>query len=122
MKKSQQNFGGSWTSDKLEKIRQYLIAYTNALKNQSFETTYVDAFAGTGYMAMKERSDQTHLLFPELADQESQTFLKGSAKIALEVDPRFKKYIFIEKDPKRFAELEKLREEFPDKKNDIKLF
>ncbi len=121
MKKSQQTFGGDWTNDKLEKIHQYLKAYTTALKSQPFETNYIDAFAGTGYMASEEKSPEEAPLFPELAAQESQKFLKGSAKIALEVEPRFKKYIFIEKDAKRFTELEKLREEFPEKKNDIQL-
>jgi len=47
--------------------------------------------------------------------------LKGSARIALEVEPRFKKYVFIEKDSTRFSELEKLKEEFPEKRNDIQL-
>src|SRR5260221_7177240 len=122
MKKSQQNFGGEWTTEKLEIIRKYLQAYTNALKKQPFETVYIDAFAGTGYRTSEEKQGQANLLFSDLAAVEPQTFLKGSAKIALEVEPRFKKYIFIEKDPKRFLELEKLREEFPDKKNDIELF
>lgn len=122
MKKNQQNFGGDWTTEKLEIIRKYLQAYTNALKKQPFETIYVDAFAGTGYRTLEEKQGQSGFLFPELAALEPQTFLKGSAKIALEVEPRFKKYIFIEKEPKRFLELEKLREEFPDKKNDIELF
>lgn len=121
MKKSQQNFGGDWTAQKLEILRQYLNKYTTALKSTSFETIYLDAFAGTGYMTMKEKSGINELLLPDLADSESQTFLKGSARIALEVEPRFKKYIFIEKDPKQFSELEKIVKEFPEKKNDIQL-
>ena len=98
MKKKQQNFGGNWTDDKLEKIHQYLRTYTTVMKNNPLETTYIDAFAGTGYRTLETAPTHSELLFPELADQESQTFLKGSAKIALEVTPRFKKYIFIEKE------------------------
>ena len=49
------------------------------------------------------------------------SFLDGSARIALQVEPRFHKYIFIEKDPNRFAELQKLKEEFPHLAEDIKL-
>jgi three-Cys-motif partner protein len=46
-------------------------------------------------------------------------YLEGSARIALQVEPRFHKYIFIEKDPKRYAELEQLKAEFPSLKDDI---
>ncbi len=72
-------------------------------------------------MTVKKKSDESELSFLELTDQESQKFIKGSARIALETTPRFKKYVFIEKDSKQFLELEKLIEEFPDKKADITL-
>jgi three-Cys-motif partner protein len=45
--------------------------------------------------------------------------MDGSARIALQVDPRFHKYIFIEKSRKKTRELEKLRGEYPDKADDI---
>ena len=123
MQSSQQNFGGDWTADKLERVRQYLRAYTTVMKKTSFETYYIDAFAGTGYVPneTKEASNDLLFPFPELATQESQTFIKGSAKIALEIDPRFKKFILIEKDSRRFNDLEKLREEHPEKKEDIQV-
>lgn len=41
------DFGGSWTDEKLERVRKYLAAYVIALKHQSFELHYVDAFAGS---------------------------------------------------------------------------
>lgn len=56
---------------------------------------------------------------PELADEETRQFLDGSARIALQVEPRFHKYIFIEKDPKRFEELKRLKVEFPSLRDDI---
>ena len=40
------DFGGSWTDEKLERVRKYLAAYVIALKRKSFELHYVDAFAG----------------------------------------------------------------------------
>ena len=52
-------------------------------------------------------------MLPEMAEQEVQEFLDGSARIALQVEPRFQKYILIEKDENRFAELQKLKNEFP---------
>jgi len=45
-------FGGDWTTDKLERVRKYLCAYTTIFKKNLrasyFTTIYVDAFAGTG--------------------------------------------------------------------------
>jgi three-Cys-motif partner protein len=117
-------FGGDWTAEKLESVRRYLVAYTTALKNTRFRIAYIDAFAGTGYRTrLKSKSSDTPLFaaVPELLEEDSQEFLDGSARIALQVEPRFHKYIFIENNPKRFAELEKLRDEFPDKGGDIVL-
>ena len=47
------SFGGDWTSTKLAVIAKYLSAYVDVLKNQSFITAYIDAFAGTGYRTMR---------------------------------------------------------------------
>jgi three-Cys-motif partner protein len=51
-------FGGDWTTDKLERVRKYLCAYTKIFSSNeraSYLTTiYVDAFAGTG-----ERADSS---------------------------------------------------------------
>jgi three-Cys-motif partner protein len=119
-------FGGDWTTEKLERVRRYLIAYTTALKKTPFRIAYVDAFAGTGRRAPRSRkgsdeSGQVSMfdLPPEVYEPDSKGFLDGSARIALQVEPRFHKYFFIEKHPKRCTELEKLKDEFPDKKEDI---
>ncbi|HEX8292612.1 MAG TPA: three-Cys-motif partner protein TcmP [Pyrinomonadaceae bacterium] len=119
-------FGGDWTTEKLELVRRYLVAYTTALKNRRFRTAYIDAFAGTGRRAPRRRkksddSSQVSMfeLPPEIYEPETQEFLDGSARIALQVEPRFSKYFFIEKNSKRAAELKKLQDEFLDKKDDI---
>jgi three-Cys-motif partner protein len=48
----QEMFGGSWTQQKLEILSKYLRAYRRIFdknpKARFFETSYVDAFAGTG--------------------------------------------------------------------------
>jgi len=111
-------FGGDWTAEKLERVRKYLVAYATIMSKKHFRFAYIDAFAGTGYRTKAKSSDPS-FLFPELLEDESQEFLDGSARIALQVKPRFHKYIFIESDPKRYAELEKLREEFPALRDDI---
>ena len=46
---TQQAFGGAHTEEKLNKLEDYLKAYLNVFKNQSWvHTIYFDAFAGTG--------------------------------------------------------------------------
>ncbi|MGE0384063.1 MAG: three-Cys-motif partner protein TcmP [Gammaproteobacteria bacterium] len=111
-------FGGSWTDTKLEILRQYLIPYrqifTTSAKAKHFKTIYIDAFAGTG-----ERVDPN--LSPDVADligdtdpSERDAYKKGSARIALEVTPPFDRYVFVEKQPERSAELRVMvRSEFP---------
>jgi three-Cys-motif partner protein len=59
---STQQFGGEWTTEKLERVRKYLVAYAtimNALRNKTrgFRFAYIDAFAGTGYNTTKQRDD-----------------------------------------------------------------
>lgn len=115
-----QQFGGDWTDEKLERVRKYLVAYATIMKDYSFRFAYIDAFAGTGYRN-RRASDETSSLMFGAFDDESQQFLDGSAKIALEVEPRFDTYIFVEKNETRFKELEGLKEEFPDKQNSIQL-
>ena len=119
MRQNQQNFGGDWTTEKLERVRKYLSAYTTIMKDRNFRFAYIDAFAGTGYRTDRQDTNPSELMFPEIAEQEVQRFLDGSARIALQVQPKFQNYILIEKDDNRFAELEKLKVEFPS--DDIEL-
>lgn len=110
-------FGGNWTAKKLAVIKEYLESYTTVLKNQPFTTIYIDAFAGSGYRATRKKSKQEpvnkQLPFgQDLAGADSQSFLDGSAKIALQVDPPFDEYVFIEKSAKRCSQLEGLATEF----------
>lgn len=50
----EQSFGGPWTLLKLEIIEKYLDFYTKALKKQNFKLCYIDAFAGSGNVDVKE--------------------------------------------------------------------
>lgn len=114
---SEQRFGGDWTERKLDIVAKYLNAYTTALKNTTFAKLYVDAFAGTGYREARPEDEgvpaTSALLFPDLADAEPQALLEGSARRALATDPPFDRYVFIEREARRCAELEKLRTDFP---------
>jgi three-Cys-motif partner protein len=100
----------------LEIVAKYLSAYTTALKKSNFQKLYVDAFAGTGYREPHHDADGTFpalTLFPDLAEAEPQSLLEGSARRALATNPRFDRYVFIERDPGRCAQLQNLRTEFP---------
>lgn len=110
-------FGGDWTTRKLDVLAKYLKRYTTALKKAPFEKWYVDAFAGTGYRDAHQDEAGTpsqDVLSPDLADTEPQTLLDGSARRALLTEPRFDRYVFIERSTARCARLEALRTEFPD--------
>ena len=115
-------FGGDWTTQKLDVLAKYLRSYTTALKNQRFRTGYIDAFAGTGYRTERRgEADEAsaELLFPDLAESEPGKLLDGSARLALKTDPRFDKYVFIERRADRCDQLNGLRSEFPALANDI---
>ena len=111
-------FGGEWTREKLERVSKYLQAYTTIFhaneRARYFTTYFVDAFAGTG-----DRMDsnipelsETPLLDVE-SDPDFIELQKGSSRIALEVEPGFDRYLFIEHSKKRVAELDKLKALYP---------
>lgn len=93
-----QKFGGDWTEEKLNIFTSYLDAYLIALNKQKFKKIYIDAFAGTG----------------EIETRDGKQYLVGSAKRALSSDKKFDYYYFIEADPQKAAELQKMiNTEFP---------
>jgi three-Cys-motif partner protein len=108
-------FGGSWTQQKLEILSKYLRAYRLIFdKNANarfFKTSYVDAFAGTGEIP-RAKLQGFFKDDPDLLKGEEE-FRKGSVKRALEVEPPFHHYVFIEKDAGKCKELEALKKKFP---------
>jgi three-Cys-motif partner protein len=84
MKQYIQQFGSSWTQEKLDIFSNYLEAYLQALKNRKFKKIYIDAFAGTG----------------EIITQDEKVLI-GSAKRALSAKKLFDRYYFIEADKKK---------------------
>lgn len=114
------SFGGSWTEEKLSKLGHYLRAYTTIFKAnpraQYFTTYYVDAFAGTG-VRQRDASESTSSmsLFQDDELIDVTNFYDGSARRALDTEPSFDRYLFIERRPTFAQELEKLRQEYPSK-------
>ena len=97
-----QQFGGQWTREKLAILKGYLDAYTTALKDKPFSLMYIDAFAGTGGINTRSK------------DPDAESFLKGSARIAIEVDGKpFDKLVFVENDADKCCKLRSLKGEHP---------
>lgn len=103
-------FGGVWTEIKLKALNDYLGFYQNALKNQVFETWYIDAFAGTGDRHTEMRRGD---IFENRPIEHVEVILDGSARKALKVQPPFDHYWFAEQHRGRAGQLEHLREEWP---------
>ena len=100
-------FGGAWTEEKLGILERYLDAYTTALKSKPFELVYIDAFAGTGQIDLQQ-------------DRDADGFRRGSTVRAIQIrDKPFDELIFIEKDPARCADLEKLRDDYPNRRIEV---
>ena len=103
-------FGGAWTEVKLDAVRYYLEFYTGALKHKPtpaspFELWYIDAFAGSG----SRRVDRaTGGLLEGQPLGEETVDLAGSVLKALDVDPPFRRLVFIEENRDRFARLKEI--------------
>jgi three-Cys-motif partner protein len=117
----QAEFGGGWTQRKLDVLKKYLQAYTKIFKRnpraRHYSISYVDAFAGTGTLRRPALGGLAKFL-PELQENEKE-FRKGSVRRALEVEPPFDNYVFIEKDAKKCKELEAISADFP--KRNVKI-
>ena len=84
---------GPWSEIKLEIIRKYAAAYSTILSKQKYlHHVYIDAFAGLGY----HKSKTTQLLVP------------GSPRLAVETEPPFEKYYFIDMNETKVAALGEL--------------
>ena len=95
-KTSENQFGGQWTQDKLEILKEYLNTYTTALKDQPFSLLYIDAFAGNGRVQQETQS-------PDEVDRLN--FIDGSVKVALDIENKsFDELIFIETDANKCSE------------------
>lgn len=110
-------FGGRWTMGKLAILKSYLERYTTALKKQPFQLTYVDAFAGNGYIDVESPNHRkSSPLLQDAVDSDAASVLQGSTRLALEVDDRpFDHFVFVEQNPVHARTLHRLRAEFPDR-------
>lgn len=112
---------GPWARDKLDRLSKYLNAYTTIMRKQAWcrGFVYVDAFAGPGRHELRKKKEaeslQTMLLDVATFSHEDQgqaEFIAGSPRIALDVQFPFVWSVFVDKDPVRIAELQKLQKEY----------
>ena len=112
---SQDKFGGAWTQQKLDALGKYLQAYTTIFRKnrraQFYSISYVDAFAGTGRLQRPDPGGFAELM-PELLENEEQ-FRKGSVIRALDIQPPFDTYVFIEKSAEKCKELREIAKRTP---------
>ncbi|MFN4235866.1 MAG: three-Cys-motif partner protein TcmP [Vogesella sp.] len=100
-------FGGNWTVIKLEMLQRYLEAFNTALQGKPlpsspFRRVFIDAFAGTGECAITLDGKTVRI--------------DGSAKLALEVQPGFDDYYFIDLKAKHVKALNELAQTYPGKR------
>lgn len=95
---------GRWSQEKLELLRQYLVAYTSILGTQSWwckKVHYIDAFSGGVWHIAKGNG----------------TYIPGSPILALRNDPPFNTFTFIDINKERIDNLiTPLKKLYPEKK------
>ena len=110
---------GPWAKEKLDSLGRYLDYYTKVLKNQEWcqGLYYIDAFAGSGQSPMRGTGPGARDPFQanlfgdgsdEGADEGEVEYVKGSPRVALEIENPFTHYLFIDNNPTRLGELASL--------------
>lgn len=111
---------GVWAKEKLDALARYLDFYTKVLKNNHWwRTIYFDGFAGGGRAAIRQDQQLSEplALFEEERpiEADERELIDGSPRIALSIQNPFDRYVFVDPDPARTAELRDLKEEHGDK-------
>lgn len=112
---------GPWAKEKLDALSRYLDFYTKVLKNQPWRTIYLDAYAGGGRAVVRTKERVTTggpSLFGDepSIDTEARELIDGSPRVALGIANPFDRYVLVDPDPNRAAELEMLKTEFADRR------
>lgn len=110
-------FGGTWTELKLDVIEGYLNFYARVLANRPspnrpFKRWYIDAFAGSGSRTVEVTAGG---MLEGVPSRVEEIELAGSARRALQVDPPFHRFVFIEGNRGRFRDLQRLKDDHADR-------
>jgi len=106
-------FGGVSTDLKLSLVESYLAAFTIALRPHFKQLLYIDAFAGTGSRTKRHEASEGDLMRPPAKERVEHS--RGSARIAMDVEPHFDEIIFVDKNARHCAALRALSAERPDR-------
>jgi len=98
--------GDYWTQGKLRTIDLYNDYFGEDILTCPFNTLFVDACAGTGFV---ERCNPRRYRRGGLLTELPPNVSEGSARRALALKVPFDRYVFIEKDRARFADLRTVR-------------
>ncbi len=107
-------FGAQHTELKLSIVEKYLRAFVTALTPHFGELWYIDAFAGTGARTVRVEAQDGDLFDAPIPERVEQR--RGSARIAIDVDPPFHRLIFIESKPAHCEALRVLAREHKDRR------
>ena len=110
-------YGGPWSDIKTAAVEYYLQCYTKALSHKPLILWYFDAFAGSGD---REEERISGGLFEGRPIETVVETTDGSARKAINIQPPFQHFVFIEKDDKRANDLRVLCGEFPDRQIDVR--
>lgn len=101
-------FGGSWTEIKLAALKAYLVQYQKIFHAneaaRKLRTVYVDAFAGTGERATRAADVESLFGYTD----ETKQYQEGSARIALALEQKFHRYVFIDSKASHIGALQKV--------------
>ncbi|MEA5620750.1 three-Cys-motif partner protein TcmP [Cronbergia sp. UHCC 0137] len=99
---------GRWSEEKLDLLAKYLKAYSVIMNEQKKSWLrayyYIDAFAGSVRPRAKE---------------DEQRYIDGSPVRALQTEPQFDGYWFVDVSPRRVERVQRLRAEFPNRVIDV---
>ena len=107
-------FGDQHTELKLSIVEKYLKFFTTALRGKFEELWYIDAFAGTGSRTVRYEERAAGLL--DAGEPERIERRRGSARIAVDVQPPFDFIVFIENKPSYVAALQELAANYPNRR------
>lgn len=110
-------FGSVSTDLKLKLLKEYLKAFTRALRGTFRDLWYVDAYAGTGRRTVKILARDPDLLDEGIEEQIVQR--QGSAQIAIEIQPSFDRLVFIDLNRRHVRALTELKRNFETSKRRI---
>jgi three-Cys-motif partner protein len=95
-------FGGPWTQQKQDCVREYLDRWVEVFKNMDWCRT----FAGSGHVVRAVNSSEKDPFADDYLEEEAEAVFKGSALSALEVEPPFDVIDLIEKNSRAMSELQ----------------